>query len=357
MANILMVWKLLTVHYQKLARQLGLTAPIICMYFGFTLVLAVRGFAATEEAPISAPKAGNSVYRSAPQWTEPLTSFTTNYSSFLKNMIGYNWYTYAAVIGVTGAFLPYDQVVQDKTQRFAEKNKLAYIGGSQERPIAEFIVFKSEQTIHVPRSATGVFWYFGEGSFSLGIALAAGAYGYMNSDFQSMHVALQIIESLMVAGPTVLLTKMATGRESPIRATRPGGKWQGFPGFLEYSHDQPRYYAFPSGHTATAVSTLTVIAENYIENKWIVPVGSTMVGLLMFSLGTIQAHWISDYPLAVMIGYTAGHSVVTNAREAQQGQAENKLTAYYRPTGNWEWKSVAPFCDGVGCGMSSNWEF
>jgi hypothetical protein len=52
-----------------------------------------------------------------------------------------------------------------------------------------------------------------------------------------------------------------------------------------------------------------VIAENYPDNPWVKPVGYTLMGALAFAMVNNGVHWMSDYPLALLIGGTVGKVV------------------------------------------------
>lgn len=62
----------------------------------------------------------------------------------------------------------------------------------------------------------------------------------------------------------------------------------------------------PSGHIATFMVTITVIATNYPEIKWIKPVGYSLMGIIAFEMMASRVHWVSDYLLALLIGYVVG---------------------------------------------------
>jgi len=100
--------------------------------------------------------------------------------------------------------------------------------------------------------------------------------------------------------------KHITGHETPDHASKPGGRWDFFPNQRAYFDCVPCYDAFPSGHLAVGSMTLTVIAKNYPDNPWIVPVGSTLLSMLSFQMMNNGVHWASDYPLAIALGYTFG---------------------------------------------------
>lgn len=82
-----------------------------------------------------------------------------------------------------------------------------------------------------------------------------------------------------------------------------------------YFRDVQKYDAFPSGHLATAMLTLTVISENYSEYALIKPVGYSLMALLAFQMMNNGVHWMSDYPLALAIGTVFGKSAVSHYRK------------------------------------------
>ena len=115
--------------------------------------------------------------------------------------------------------------------------------------------------------------------------------------------------------------KRITGRESPWITMGPdgshvnGGDWHLFPGTKIYQNNVPKYDAFPSGHLATLMSTITILSGNYPDNKYIKPVGYSLMGLLGYSMLNNGVHWISDFPLAIAIGYTSGKIALSHGRQ------------------------------------------
>ncbi len=107
--------------------------------------------------------------------------------------------------------------------------------------------------------------------------------------------------------------KRVFGRESPHAKTKSRGAWHGFPGWNEYMENTSHYDAMPSGHVATLTSTVTVLAKNYPEVKWIQPVGYSLIGIMGIEMMNSGVHWASDYPLGFLIGYAVG-SVVTSSK-------------------------------------------
>src|SRR6185295_6174514 len=97
-----------------------------------------------------------------------------------------------------------------------------------------------------------------------------------------------------------------TGRQSPNRATTPGGNWSWFPSLKDYNRNTTNFIAFPSGHMGNMMSLVTVVSENYPEKKWIKPVGYSIIGLTALSQLNNKTHWPSDFILGLAIGYVSG---------------------------------------------------
>lgn len=146
----------------------------------------------------------------------------------------------------------------------------------------------------------------GDGKTHLAIAAGFALYGLIKDDSRSIRTGSQTVEALLACGIAVQALKRVTGRESPQAATGDRGIWHFFPNLRAYQQHQSRYYAFPSGHIATTMATVTVIAENYPEISWIRPVGYSLVGCLGVSLVNVGYHWYSDLPLGIAMGYMFG---------------------------------------------------
>ncbi len=146
-------------------------------------------------------------------------------------------------------------------------------------------------------------------------------------DSRAIRTASETAEVILACGAVVQILKHITGRESPFEATTWTGKWNLFPNQIEYHKHVPRYDAFPSGHVATALATLTVIQENYPRQQWITYVGYPIIGCVATGLMARGIHWVSDFPLAIALGYSFGEIVVRGHTEEN-----NKLTSKIMPT-------------------------
>ncbi len=155
-------------------------------------------------------------------------------------------------------------------------------------------------------STSDFFEYLGDGRPQFGLAGAFALYGFAWSDHRALRTASQLVETILACGTVVQVLKHITGRQSPIVSTRPGGVWDLFPNQIQYHKHVPSYDAYPSGHIATAMATITVVEENYPEWTWLKPVGYTIVALIGISMGNTGIHWYSDYPLGIALGYSFG---------------------------------------------------
>lgn len=161
---------------------------------------------------------------------------------------------------------------------------------------------------------------FGDGKWQLAGAAVMGLYGYASDDNRLVKTSFEITEAIASTGVAIQLLKHSIGRESPGSYSKAGGKFHPFPSIREYSKNQAHYYSFPSGHTATAVTALTVISENYPDVYWIRPASYCAVACLGASLVSKNMHWYSDLPLAAMIGYSFGKTI-TNRSASQDNVA------------------------------------
>jgi len=146
----------------------------------------------------------------------------------------------------------------------------------------------------------------GDGRPQFGLAAAFAAYGFVAKDKRALRTGSQTVEAILACGTVIQVLKHLTGRESPFVSTQPGGRWDLFPNQIKYAKYVPHYDAYPSGHIATALTTVTVIVENYPEWWWARPVGYTIVGLIGVAMGNTGIHWYSDYPLGLALGYAFG---------------------------------------------------
>ena len=167
---------------------------------------------------------------------------------------------------------------------------------------------------NVPDNLNSTFYYLGDGWTHLAVATSFWVYGGINKDNRALQTSGQLGEAILSTGLVVQGLKRLTGRQSPYVATKDRGEWHLFPSYTRYQSFVPNNDAFPTGHLATAMATVTVIADNYPEYHFIRPVGYGLMGLLGYAMLNNGVHWASDYPIGIALGYAFGKIAVRNGR-------------------------------------------
>ncbi len=167
---------------------------------------------------------------------------------------------------------------------------------------------------NVPDNLNSTFYFIGDGWTHLTIASSFWIYGGIKKDNRALRTSSELGEAIFSTGLVVQALKRLTGRQSPYVATKPRGEWHLFPSYSRYQNFVPNYDAFPTGHLATAMATLTVIADNYPEYHFIRPVGYGLMGLLGYAMLNNGVHWASDYPIGIALGYGFAKIAVRNGR-------------------------------------------
>jgi PAP2 superfamily len=181
--------------------------------------------------------------------------------------------------------------------------------------------------LKAPKNINTALYQLGQGFTSLLIGAGLFTYGKIHKDYRAVNTASQLAESFILMGVGTQLLKRIAGRQSPGEAVDLDGEWNPFPSFKNYQSHTPFYDAFPSGHLATLMSTVTILAENYPEKKWIRPAGYSVIGLAGYSMINNNVHWASDYPLAIALGYLCAKQVAKNSRKKIQSTSTTKHKA------------------------------
>ncbi len=211
----------------------------------------------------------------------------------------------ALAVGSTAALLPFDQDLLEGADYLGKR-----LGGwdkdSEYKKVGGLLNI-------IPQNISSAVYYIGNGGTT--VLLSGMFYGIgklNNNDLRALNTSNELLECLLSVGVATQTIKRVTGRQSPSRAipdNNPGGKWQPFPSFAAFQNNTPNYDAMPSGHLATYVATVTIIAINYPEKRWIRPVGYAVGGILAFNMVSTKVHWVSDYPIAILIGYVMGKTI------------------------------------------------
>lgn len=204
-----------------------------------------------------------------------------------------------SAIGATAAIVPFDQQLLDESIKFG--SNFNFDGGHSYSNIGPFRV--------IPNDIHSAVYYVGNGGTTLLLSGAFYALGAIGKDYRALNTSSELMEVLLSMGIITQTIKRISGRQSPgpaIDSGNPGGHWTLFPNFKAYQTVTANYDAMPSGHVATFMATITVIATNYPEIKWLKPVAYTLMGIMAFEMMSSKVHWASDYPLALLIGYGIG---------------------------------------------------
>jgi membrane-associated phospholipid phosphatase len=223
------------------------------------------------------------------------------FQTFKSPFVGKNYQGFLAVVAATGILVTVDKQAIKGVQKISTK-----IGLQAQTDYN--IAFKVGDTkiVKVPQNLNSALYQMGEGGTSMLLAGGLWVYGKIKKDYRAIQTASDLTKTFFAMGFTTQVIKRITGRESPFTATTATGRWRPFPSFKKYQTETSNYDAFPSGHLATMMATVTVLRKNYPEKKWITPVGYTIMGLTSWAMMNTEVHWLSDYPLALAIGYISG---------------------------------------------------
>ena len=224
------------------------------------------------------------------------------------------------VVGSAALYLA-DQAITDGVQRGgralrinnadAQRNlfRLPFHVGSVNLPIE----------YNAPDNFNTSLYFLGDGYTHLAIATSFFAYGVFGHDNRALQTSSQLGEAILSTGLVTQVLKHLTGRQSPNVSTQPRGRWDLLPNYNDYQHFVPNYDAFPTGHLATAMATVTVIADNYPEYRFIRPVGYGLMSVLGLAMLNNGVHWASDYPLGIAMGYAFAKIAVAHGRTRVAG--------------------------------------
>lgn len=238
-----------------------------------------------------------------------------------------------AILAGTAILVAFDQKITDAAQQFGR-----YINLDPSRKFHRVEIFKVP-VIDIPGNLNAAMYFLGEGWPSILIAGGFYSYGLAANDYRALQTTSELAEMFFTLAITTQFVKRISGRESPFIAMgtgsgKPGGDWHPFPNPKYYQNNVSSLDAFPSGHMATVMATITILAGNYPDNKYIKPVGYSLMGLLGYAMLNNGVHWISDYPVAIAIGYTCGKIALSRGHQvikkkgADHG-ASSSLTPVY----------------------------
>jgi hypothetical protein len=225
----------------------------------------------------------------------------------------------------TAVLVYYDQSIATGLQEFG-----------REQGISTTTSFDADVTAF-PKDFGEFMYFIGDGRIPLMTSAFLAAYGATSDDVRAVSTSSQLLEMFVSVGMVVQGVKISTGRQTPNHATQAGGVWNGPTNPVDYWENKAQYDAVPSGHMATAVGMLTIMAENYREYRTeIYSYGSIFMGMLAFQMVNNGVHWAGDYPLAIALGYGMGNIIYDrNTKTDKNDQSKpyhNKLGYLLLPT-------------------------
>ena len=127
-------------------------------------------------------------------------------------------------------------------------------------------------------------------------------YGHLSDDPKARQTSLLAVESLAISNIFTWTLKLAVQRPRPFTGEA-STTWNG--PSLKIAN-----YSFPSGHTTTAFSIATVLAEEYDNNPYVPPIAYGLATLTGLARIYDNKHWASDVFIGGAIGYFVGKAVV-----------------------------------------------
>jgi len=229
----------------------------------------------------------------------------------------------AIALGSTLAIIPFDQKITEEADLLGGKLGV-WNEDAHYKKVAGLLTI-------VPQNLPSAVYYIGNGGTTLllsGMFWGIGKIG--KDDYRALNTSNELVEALFSVGVVDQTIKRVTGRESPNQATVSNGAWNPFPSFHAFQSHTPNYDAMPSGHMATYIATVTIIATNYPEIKWIKPVGYSVASVLAFNMVSGKVHWTSDYPVAIFMGYVMGKTIANRRiiKDDKQIDLGKKKTAF-----------------------------
>jgi len=247
------------------------------------------------------------------------------------------------IAATTGLLILADEPIANGVQQFS---RIIHVEATERNKTIWAIKLSGKPTniIKAPQNINTALYQVGQGFPGLILGAGMFVYGKINQNYRAISTASQLAETFILMGVTTQVLKRITGRQSPQPGNENSNQWHFFPSFSAYQKHTPMYDAFPSGHLATLMSTVTILTENYPEKKWIKPVGYSLTGLVGLAMINNGAHWASDYPLALGLGYLCARQVAKINRHVENKNASIKNLNRLHFTINYLHGQLMPAC-------------
>lgn len=140
-----------------------------------------------------------------------------------------------------------------------------------------------------------------------GITASAFAYGTIFHDAKATTTVKLMVKAYVVSSIVSSALKLTIGRKRPYTNAGPTV-------FLPFRFGNgASERSFPSGHTTTIFSLMTVIAKQY-PKPWVQIPAYTLATSVGFQRMLYRKHWFSDVVVGGAIGYFVGNALVNHAR-------------------------------------------
>ncbi|MGZ3789796.1 MAG: phosphatase PAP2 family protein [Bacteriovorax sp.] len=290
------------------------------IFISFVLVLSLQANASEQTI--------NGYTYQKPTLLEPLTTIPHNLGGVLKDSFNKEQLGAWGIIAASTTLLYiYDRKISNEVKRFGRRIHLGNADHTRDMvKVAGVSLFRG------PTDSGSAMFFLGDGWVTLATSGTFLIVGGLTNDNRALQTSSQLLNGLLITGIITQVLKRSTGRESPIAASSERGQWRPFPSWSKFQGHISAYDAFPSGHLATAMMGVTLIANNYEDYKFIRPVGYTLMSLLGFQMINNDVHWASDYPLGLAIGYMVGKTISNNGRTKSEATTTDKTTYDIAPT-------------------------
>ena len=212
------------------------------------------------------------------------------------------------MVGSTALFLLTDEVIAHSVKQFAKHNNISAAESNINLWTAN-IAGKQTTLLKLPGNINTAFYQLGQGFPTMLLSTGLFTFGKIKKDAKALSTANQLAEGFILMGIGTQLFKRIAGRQTPGSSIDGDSKWRLFPSTKDFQTNTPNYDAFPSGHLATLMNTVTTLALNYPNKRYIKPVGYTIIGLVGLSMINNDVHWASDFPFAIGFGYLCAKQV------------------------------------------------
>lgn len=143
-----------------------------------------------------------------------------------------------------------------------------------------------------------------------GIVVATVGFSYLNQQPEARALLKQIAQAVVLSSAITGLLKTSVGRNRPYLNKGPY-EFE----LLEF-RTKPAYLSFPSGHTSSIFSAMTVLAMKS-SSAWLKRAAYGFAVSVGFQRITDRRHWASDVVAGGLIGYLTGKWVVHRQQRSQ----------------------------------------